>query len=144
MTISEFKLHPQLKKDCVIIGDFDLNLVLLMNDKQYPWFILLPKRTAMKEIHELTGTDQQQFIKESSIFSKAIHEIFAADKINVAALGNMVPQLHIHHIVRYETDSAWPAPIWGVKPSLAYQVGEVKAIITKLQTASIAGLVLRA
>lgn len=113
-------LHQQLEHDCAILGKFELCLVLLMNDKQYPWFILVPQRDNITEIYELTDDDQKQLMKESSAFAKTLKTIFKGDKINIAALGNMVPQLHIHHVVRFRGDPAWPAPIWGVSAPEAY------------------------
>jgi diadenosine tetraphosphate (Ap4A) HIT family hydrolase len=108
-----FELHPRLEADCISIGSFPLCRLLLMNDSNYPWFILVPRRAGIREIFELSEDDQRQLLWESSSLSRLIADHFKADKINVAALGNMVPQLHIHHIVRYESDPAWPAPVWG-------------------------------
>ncbi len=111
------ELHPQLKKDCLAIGRFPLCRLLLMLDVNYPWFVLVPDREGITEIHQLTEEDQRQLMWESSHLSAALEREFKADKINVAALGNVVPQLHIHHVVRYRNDAAWPEPIWGkVKP----------------------------
>lgn len=115
-----FELHPQLVKDCIVLGDFPLTRVLLNKDANYPWFILVPKRDAIREIFELSAADQQQLLWESSYFSKQIYDLFKADKLNVAALGNMVPQLHMHHIVRYKHDVAWPAPVWGAVEAVEY------------------------
>ena len=115
-----FKLHPQLAEDCLLLGDFPLTRVLLNKDANYPWFILVPKRENIREIFELSEADQQQLLWESSYFSKQVHDLFGADKLNVAALGNMVPQLHVHHIVRYQKDAAWPKPIWGQVPAIEY------------------------
>ena len=115
-----FKLHPRLAQDTSVVGDFPLCRLLLMNDANYPWFILVPRRAEMKEIFELEHQDQQQLLKESSHLSQVLSKIFQADKLNIAALGNMVPQLHIHHIVRYQTDQAWPNPVWGLFPTRPY------------------------
>ncbi len=108
-----FKLHPRLAADCQVVGDFPLCRLLLMNDAQYPWFILVPRRESVREIYELDETDQQQLLRESSRLSRALMRAFKGDKLNVAALGNVVPQLHVHHIVRCRNDPAWPAPVWG-------------------------------
>ena len=113
-------LHPQLEKDCFIVGRFPLCALLLMNDTNYPWFILVPQRENITEIHQLSEEDQQQLMSESSQLAACIEKEFNADKINIAALGNMVPQLHVHHIVRYKTDPAWPAPVWGKFPATPY------------------------
>ena len=115
-----FELHPRLNEDCVVVGDFPLCRLLLMNDASYPWFILVPRREGVREIFELSAADQQQLLHESSQLSRVIATHFKADKINVAALGNMVPQLHVHHIVRFESDPAWPAPVWGHAPASPY------------------------
>lgn len=115
-----FELHPQLAGDCFTLGDFPLSRLLLMNDCQYPWFILVPRRANLREIYQLSEPDQQQLLRESSYLSDYLMKHFAGDKLNVAALGNMVPQLHLHHIVRYAADPAWPRPVWGVLPAQAY------------------------
>jgi len=115
-----FELHPQLAQDTFTIGDFPLCRLLLCNDSNYPWFILVPRRAQIREIFELEERDQRQLLKESSQLSKVLATIFQADKLNVAALGNMVPQLHVHHIVRYQDDLAWPKPVWGLFPAQAY------------------------
>ena len=115
-----FELHPQLIADTVELGKFPLSTLLLMNDSQYPWCILVPMRDDIREIYQLTEEDQQQLQKESSLLGQALMKTFAGDKLNIAALGNMVPQLHVHHIVRYTTDIAWPKPVWGQQPPLPY------------------------
>ena len=115
-----FELHPRLAQDTLVVGDFPLCRLLLMNDVNYPWFILVPRRAGIREIFELEHLDQQQLLVESSQLSQLLNKIFQADKLNIAALGNMVPQLHIHHIVRYQTDLAWPNPVWGLFPAQPY------------------------
>ena len=93
----------------------------MMNESRYPWFILVPRRADMREMHHLSTADQQQLWQESAQLSQLLEEQFQPDKLNVAAIGNMVPQLHIHHIARYKTDAAWPAPVWGKFKPLAYE-----------------------
>ena len=115
-----FSLHPQLEHDCHPLGDFPLCRVLLMKDCQYPWLILVPRRPGLKELHELEPDDLQSFMVESMFVSRQLSVGYGADKMNIAALGNVVPQLHIHHIVRYRTDPAWPAPLWGRLPAVPY------------------------
>ncbi|RLA25478.1 MAG: HIT family protein [Gammaproteobacteria bacterium] len=127
-----FSLHPALKKDCIKLGQLELCRVLLMNDSQFPWLILVPEREDITEIYQLSATDQQQLMHESSYIAEQLALLFHADKMNIAALGNMVPQLHIHHVVRYKTDKAWPAPIWGLFDALTYTEKELKAIVEKL------------
>ena len=115
------------------MGRFPLSHLLLMKDSNYPWFILVPDRDNITEIHQLKDKDQQQLIAESSILCRIIEQQFKADKINIAALGNLVPQLHLHHIVRYTTDAAWPAPVWGKLPAKPYTDEEMKRVITLLK-----------
>ncbi|MCH8501408.1 MAG: HIT domain-containing protein [Aliidiomarina sp.] len=118
--MNEFQLAEALQRDCFEVGQLPLSLVLMMNDRQYPWFILVPKRADISEIYQLTGADQQQLAHESSWFGQALMTYFHGDKLNIAALGNMVPQLHVHHIVRFRDDCAWPQPVWGHSPAIPY------------------------
>ncbi len=115
-----FELHPQLAADTVLVGDLPLCRLLLMNDRQYPWTILVPRRAGLREIYELHESDQLRFWRESTQLSQTLMKAFEGDKLNVAALGNMVPQLHVHHIVRFKGDPAWPAPVWGKHPAQPY------------------------
>lgn len=115
-----FELHEQLKKDTVLVGQFKLCLVLLHKDANYPWVILVPKRSKMREIHHLAEEDQLQLIRESSHLSEVMTSIFTPTTMNVAALGNMVPQLHVHHVARFTDDAAWPGVIWGANPAKEY------------------------
>ncbi|MDN3610630.1 HIT domain-containing protein [Vibrio ostreicida] len=108
-----FELHPQLLKDTDIIGHLPLCLVLLHKDNAVPWVILVPKRENLTELHQLSLSDQQQFLLESRAVSLAIEKTFQPDKLNLGAIGNRVPQLHIHHIARFKNDLAWPEPVWG-------------------------------
>ena len=126
------KLHPQLEKDCIVLGEFTLCSLLLLNDANYPWFILLPNRKDIREIHQLTVTDQQQLMTESMFFSRCLEQVFQPDKLNIAALGNVVPQLHIHHIARFTTDVCWPAPVWGATNSIPYSNQQIKTIKNQL------------
>jgi diadenosine tetraphosphate (Ap4A) HIT family hydrolase len=129
----EFELHPQLAADCIVLGDFPVSRLLLLNDSNYPWFVLVPRRAGATEIYHLSDEDQCVLMKESSFLASNLADIFAAKKMNVASLGNMVPQLHIHHIVRYETDRAWPAPVWGKVPALPYSEKEIESVRGKLE-----------
>ncbi len=129
------ELHPQLEKDCLLIGRFPLCHLLLMKDANYPWLILVPDREGITEIHQLTETDRQQLMRESAHLSAFLEREFQADKINIAALGNMVPQLHIHHIVRYRDDIAWPAPVWGAHPPRPYSEKALAECVSRLKRA---------
>jgi len=115
-----FKLHERLDKDCLLVGQFELCLLLISRDANYPWLILVPKRQDITEIFQLEKSDRQQLLEESCGLSQAMTELFAPDKLNIAALGNIVPQLHIHHIARYQSDPAWPGPVWGAVAADAY------------------------
>lgn len=127
-----FELDSRLENDTVNLGDFDLCRVLLMNDSQYPWCILVPRVKGLTEIHQLNLVQREQLSFESNLLAKLMSEIFKADKMNTAALGNVVSQLHIHHIARYENDIAWPAPVWGVHPVKFYKDEELLMVKTKL------------
>lgn len=116
MSETEFTLHPQLAADCLEIGDWPLCRLLRMNDSTYPWLILVPRRPAIREIIDLERSDQIRLMEEIALASAALRRETGAHKLNVAALGNAVPQLHVHVIARFTTDSAWPRPIWGVQP----------------------------
>jgi diadenosine tetraphosphate (Ap4A) HIT family hydrolase len=126
--LSDFKLHPQLEKDCVSLSDLKLSRLLLMNNKDFPWCILVPRINDIREIHELSEADQQTLLMESSELSRVMLQIFKGEKMNIAALGNMVPQLHVHHIVRTETDKAWPNPVWGYGDGSIYPAEEMETL----------------
>jgi diadenosine tetraphosphate (Ap4A) HIT family hydrolase len=108
-----FELHPRLAADTVPIGRLPLCRVLMMNESRFPWLILVPELPDVTEIFQLDVDDQRRLIAESSAVSRCLAERFAADKMNIAAIGNLVPQLHLHLIVRYRADEAWPGPVWG-------------------------------
>lgn len=127
-----FKFDPRLLKDCEVLGKFKLCHVLLMRDANYPWCVLVPDRENMVEVFDLLLEDQNLLKIESNTLLTYLKEEFKADKMNVAALGNVVAQLHIHHIVRYTNDIAWPAPVWGVHPAESYSEQGLKDLIAKL------------
>ncbi|MGR5095090.1 HIT family protein [Vibrio maritimus] len=108
-----FELHPQLTKDTSLLGEFPLSLALLHRDDSVPWVILVPKKADLTELHHLPMQEQQQFLIESEVVNRALETLFTPDKLNFGALGNMVPQLHVHHIARFKNDIAWPGPLWG-------------------------------
>ncbi|MGB5259499.1 MAG: HIT domain-containing protein [Gammaproteobacteria bacterium] len=125
-------LHPQLQQDCHLIGRFPLCHLLLMQDANYPWFILVPDREGVSEIHQLTTDDQQRLMSESVLLARTLEDVFAPAKLNIAALGNIVPQLHLHHIVRYRDDPAWPDPVWGRVAPQAYTAAGRQAVLDRL------------
>jgi diadenosine tetraphosphate (Ap4A) HIT family hydrolase len=111
--MSGFVLHPRLATDTALIADWPLSRVLLMNDARFPWLILVPRRIDSVELHDLDPLDRNELIGEISRASATLKAATAAAKINVGALGNLVPQLHVHVVARNPGDSAWPGPVWG-------------------------------
>jgi diadenosine tetraphosphate (Ap4A) HIT family hydrolase len=130
---SLFQLHQRLRHDSIVVGRFDLCQLLLMNDSQYPWFILVPEVADVSEIYQLSKSQRSQLGEESSELTKILAEGYKADKMNIAAIGNIVPQLHIHHIVRYQTDIAWPAPVWGKFAAVPYTQSQLLETISRVQ-----------
>ena len=130
-----FKLDPQLEQDTVLVADWHLCQVRLMNDSRYPWVILIPKVEDVYEIHQLADEQQQLLLGESVCLSKALEQLFVPHKLNVAALGNMVRQLHIHHIVRFEDDASFPRPVWGVGDAVPYEAEALSETVNGLQIA---------
>ncbi len=130
-----FELDARLAADTEVLGDFKLCRVLLMKDANYPWVILVPRRQGATELFQLAPEEQQQLTQESSRVAEAMMTLFGADKMNVAALGNMVPQLHIHHIARFKNDAAWPKPVWGAVPAREYSTDEITQRIASLKKA---------
>lgn len=121
MSETRWALHAQLAADTLVVGEFPLSRLLLMNDARYPWCILVPRVIGARELHWLDDADQLQLLRESTALSRAMEAAFQPHKMNVAALGNAVPQLHVHHIARYRNDAAWPAPVWGRHPPQPYE-----------------------
>lgn len=129
---SHFQLHPRLQQDCRELGRFDLCRVLLMDDSQYPWLILVPEVAGIQEIHQLDKNQRQSLTEESCHLSGLLARLYRADKMNVAVIGNIVPQLHVHHVVRYRHDKAWPLPVWGHSPAIPYPPGQLSETIAFL------------
>jgi len=113
-------LHPRLAADTIALGDFELCRVLLMNDARFPWCILVPRLPDLRDFHDVTRGERMRLYDEIERASRALAQIASADKMNVAALGNMVPQLHVHVIARTTTDAAWPGPVWNAGPAKPY------------------------
>ncbi len=124
-----FELDPILKKDTIELADWSLSKLLLMNDSQYPWFILVPKVAGVTEIIDLNEAQRETLMAESCRLATLLKEVFKPKKLNIAALGNVVSQLHVHHVARYETDKAWPAPIWGVHPVVPYTEQQLEQLM---------------
>ncbi|MGZ8174627.1 MULTISPECIES: HIT domain-containing protein [Methylobacter] len=128
-----FQLHPRLEQDCIAIGRFELCRLLMMNDSQYPWFILVPERADLQEIYQLNKAERELLTEESSYLAENLAALYKADKMNIAAIGNKVPQLHIHHIVRYQVDKAWPAPVWGKFDAVPYTERQIADNLTRIK-----------
>lgn len=129
-----FALDSRLQQDCLVIGDFPLCRLLLMNDSNYPWFILVPRREEVSELFQLDADDQRQLWQETTLLAETLKDIFAADKMNVATLGNVVSQLHMHVIVRRRDDASWPAPVWGRHPAQPYSEQQAGQVVDKLRS----------
>lgn len=133
--MSGFSLHPRLAEDCVEVGALSLCRVLLMSDARYPWFILVPERSGLTEIHRLPAPERSLLIEESAALSDCLVKLYEPDKLNIAAIGNLVPQLHLHHVVRYCSDPAWPNPVWGRLPPQPYETAMADARVNDMRTA---------
>ncbi|BCD84232.1 hypothetical protein PSm6_06390 [Pseudomonas solani] len=128
-----FALDQRLQQDCLQVGDFPLCRLLLMNDVHYPWFILVPRREDVSELFQLDADDQLRLWSETTRLAEVLKDNFGADKMNVATLGNVVSQLHMHVIARRREDAAWPAPVWGRHPAQPYTAEQVDEVMAKLR-----------
>lgn len=115
-----FALHPRLAADTVELARWPLSRVLLMDDSRWPWLILVPQRPSIREIHELERADRATLIEEIAHAGRVLQDAVKADKMNVAMLGNMVPQLHVHIVARFAGDPGWPGPVWGFGSRVPY------------------------
>jgi diadenosine tetraphosphate (Ap4A) HIT family hydrolase len=129
----EFVLHPQLAADSLYVADWPLCQLRLINDQHYPWFLLVPRVNNVKDIIDLTDEQQWQLWQESKRLSLWLKADYQPDKLNIAALGNVVPQLHLHHIARFQSDLAWPAPVWGKHPAQPYTSEQLTPLMTRWQ-----------
>ena len=130
-----FALAPELARDTHELGRWPLSLVLLMNDRRFPWLILVPRRAGLAELLDLDPSGRTALLDEVVRASEALKAEFKPHKLNVAALGNMVRQLHVHVVARYPSDAAWPKPIWGVGTAEPYGADELKAVSARLRAA---------
>lgn len=126
-----FTLHPQLKADCFLITELALCRVMLMGNAQFPWIILVPQIDGLREMHDVPQHKYSLLMQEIRDCSVALHKMTRADKINVAALGNVVPQLHVHVIARYQHDPAWPDPVWGADVEPKRYTASEQAVFSK-------------
>jgi diadenosine tetraphosphate (Ap4A) HIT family hydrolase len=126
-------LDPVLERDTRAIGDLSLCRVLLSRDANYPWLLLVPRRPGAVEIIDLDEADRAQLTGEIAAASRALKALTACDKLNIAAIGNVVAQLHIHVIARFHADAAWPKPVWNAVPPKAYDGGTAEALVVALR-----------
>lgn len=133
-----FVLDPRLAADTLPIGHLPLSRLSLMNDCQYPWAILVPAREGAHELFDLVAIDQQLLMREIIAVATAIDDVFRPTKVNVGALGNIVRQLHVHVVGRFETDPAWPGPVWGKVPAQPYLPEAAKSTCARLIAALVA------
>jgi diadenosine tetraphosphate (Ap4A) HIT family hydrolase len=115
-----FELHHRLAADCFDVGRLRLCQVLLVNDARFPWCILVPRMANLRDLHDVPREQRTLLLDEIEAVSTALQTLVRPHKLNVAALGNQVPQLHIHVIARRTDDAAWPAPVWGSGPAVPY------------------------
>jgi diadenosine tetraphosphate (Ap4A) HIT family hydrolase len=130
---SDWSLHPQLQRDTINIGDLPLSRVLIINDANYPWMLLVPRRPGVAEIIDLDEVEQAQLMTEIARVGRALKTVTQCDKLNIAALGNVVAQLHVHIIARRQGDAAWPKPVWGQLPPLVYDKADLEEFVSAVR-----------
>lgn len=128
-----FALHPALERDTVPVTRLALCRVLLMRDRRFPWLILVPERDGVREIAELAPADRGLLIEEIALASDALTGLVRPDKLNVGALGNLVPQLHVHVVARFTSDPAWPGPVWGSGAAEPYEQIALDGLVADLK-----------
>lgn len=132
-TSADWSLHPQLARDTRPVGDLPLSRVLIIDDANYPWLLLVPRRAGIVELIELDEVERAQLMTETALVARALKDVTRCDKLNIAALGNVVPQLHVHIIARRKTDAAWPKPVWGVVPASPHDAAELSRLLEALR-----------
>ncbi|MGB9368840.1 MAG: HIT family protein [Xanthobacteraceae bacterium] len=133
--MADWTLHPQLAADTAHLGDLPLSRVLAMNDANYPWLILVPRRANITELIDLDESEQAQLMRDVTRVARAVRAVTECHKLNIAALGNVVPQLHVHIIARFRHDAAWPNPVWGAAPAKPYERAALNQLGAKLRIA---------
>ena len=128
MTDPNFDLHPQLEADTVSLVDWPLSRVLLMNDRRFPWLVLVPRATSVSEVVDLSLGDRAVLWREVDAAALKLKTETQAQKINIGALGNIVRQLHVHGVARNEADGAWPGPVWGSGTRVPYEAARLKSL----------------
>jgi len=132
MSETGWSLHPQLAADTALVCDLALSRLLAMNDANFPWLILVPRRVGATELFDL-GADQAALTNEIALVSRALKDETRCDKLNVAAIGNLVPQLHIHIVARTRHDALWPKPVWGAAPARAYEAVALERFVAAMR-----------
>ncbi len=135
MSADGFELHPRLAADTLPVADLPLCRALLMDNRLFPWLILVPRRAGAVEMHRLPADDRARLMEEMTLAAAVLEAAVAPDKMNIGALGNMVPQLHVHVIARRRDDPAWPGPVWGAGHAEPYGRGEGEALAARLAAA---------
>ena len=130
-----FEIHARLEADSVAVVDWPLCRVRLMNDRTFPWLLLVPARVALTELHDLDAADGGILMAEICRASQVLSGLYRPDKINVGAIGNIVPQLHVHVVARFRGDAAWPKPPWGAVPAAPYFASELERVLERLRRA---------
>ena len=131
--MNDFKLDPRLEADTYQLTDLSLCRILLMNDSRYPWLILVPRQQGLREFHDLSREDQSRLMSEITRTAKILEVSYQPDKLNIGALGNIVNQLHIHVLGRFDGDPAWPGPVWGIGEPVAYFEKQANALIREFR-----------
>jgi diadenosine tetraphosphate (Ap4A) HIT family hydrolase len=129
--MEKFVVHPRLESDCFVLGQLGFSMLLLMNNSLIPWFILVP-RTAVQELFELEGRDQAALLAEINAVSKYVKGNFNISKLNVAAIGNIVSQFHVHIVGRDPSDYCWPDVVWGNKERKRYTEDQVQDVVASI------------
>ncbi|MDD3608154.1 MAG: HIT domain-containing protein [Halothiobacillaceae bacterium] len=128
-----YTLHPQLAADSLPVGHFPLCELRRINESRYPWYLLIPRLGGLSELHDLDEPQLGQLMRESRALAQALHTLHTPDKLNIAVLGNIVPQLHVHHIARHRSDASWPHPVWGRFPTIPLDPDAAQAQIHAMQ-----------
>ena len=131
-----FSLHPKLLQDTLFMVDWPVNRICLMNDANYPWLILIPRLEGLRDFHEVPRENEGEFLAEINHAARILKRVTGAEKMNTAALGNTVPQLHVHVIARFKNDPAWPGPVWGKHAPVPYAQGKAQSLIASFLTAA--------
>ena len=134
--MNTFALHPMLLQDTLFMADWPVNRICLMNDANYPWLILVPRFEGLRDFHEVPRESEGAFLSEINHAARILKSVTGATKMNTAALGNLVPQLHVHVIALFENDPAWPGPVWGNHPRVPYAQGTAELLIEQFLAAA--------